>query len=289
MVVYLNGEFLPRSEAKVSVEDRGFIFGDGVYEVWRVVHGRLFESERHYARLEHGLGELRISAPASATHEGLRAIAERLLAENDLARGEATFYVEVTRGAAPRTHSFPPAGTSATLFAMVNALVPPEAIRASGASVITLPDVRWLRCNVKTLQLLPNVLAKQAAAERNAIEGVFVRDGVITEGSHTNVVGVLEGELRTHPLTNLILPGITRAVVLAIARDLGLPVREIPFAERQLPQLDELFLVGTTSDVMPIVRANDVTIGTGAPGPIARRLQEAFRAYMDASCAAAVA
>lgn len=289
MVVYLNGEFVPRSEAKVSVEDRGFMFGDGVYEVWRVVNGHLFESARHYARLEHGLGELRIGQPPSATHQGLRAIADRLLAENELVAGEATFYVEVTRGAAPRTHSFPPSSTPATLFAMVSRFEPPEATRATGATAITLPDVRWLRCNVKTLQLLPNVLAKQAAAERNAIEGVFVRDGIITEGSHTNVAGVLRGEIRTHPLTNLILPGITRAVVLEIARDLGVPVREEAIAQRDVPRLEEMFLVGTTSDVMPIIRVDDVTIGNGTPGPIARRLQQAFRAHLDASGAHAVA
>ena len=289
MVVYLNGEFVPRSEAKVSVEDRGFIFGDGVYEVWRVVNGHLFESARHFARLEHGLRELRIRPPATATHDGLRLVADRLLAENGLVAGEATFYVEVTRGAAPRTHSFPPSSTPATLFAMVSRFEPPEATRASGATVITVPDVRWLRCDVKTLQLLPNVLAKQAAAERNAIEGVFVRDGVITEGSHTNVAGVLGGEIRTHPLTNLVLPGVTRAVVLEIARDMGLPVREEPIAQRDVPRLEEMFLIGTTSDVMPVIRVDDVPIGNGMPGPIARRLQQVFRAHLDARGARAIA
>lgn len=289
MLVFLNGEFLPRSEANVSVEDRGFMFGDGVYEVWRVVNGRLFESARHFARLEHGLRELRIGTPEFATRVGLTGIAERLFAENGLLDGEATFYVEVTRGAATRTHSFPPPGTAPTVFAMASRFVPPEAVRATGATAITIADVRWLRCDVKTLQLLPNVLAKQAAAERGAIEGLMVRDGVITEGSHTNIAGVLDGEVRTHPLNNLILPGVTRAVVLELAHDMGIPGREEPIAERDLPALAELFLLGTTSDVMPIVKVNDITIGNGVPGAVARRLQQAFRAHMDASCAHAIA
>src|SRR6266550_4345274 len=272
MLVYLNGRFLPKSEATVSVEDRGFIFGDGVYEVWRVVNGRLFEAERHHARLTRGIREVRLTPPDVARPEQLQEIAERLLDENDLVEGEATFYLEITRGAAPRAHAFPPAGTAPSVFAMVNRFVPPEDVRARGVSAITAPDIRWMRCDIKTIQLLPNVMAKQAAAERGAIEAILIRDGVVTEGSHANVLGVLDGEIRTHPLDNLILPGITRAVVLEIARALSIPVREEAFAERDIARLDECFLAGTTSDVMPIVRVNDRPIGSGTPGPITMRL-----------------
>jgi len=150
-----------------------------------------------------------------------------------------------------------------------------------------VPDIRWLRCDIKTIQLLPNVLAKQAAASRGAIEAVMVRDGVVTEGSHTNVVGVIDGMLRTHPANHLILGGVTRAVVLELAASLGISVSEEPLAERELVRLDELFLVGTTTDVMPVVRLNDAPVGHGVPGPVTTRLLRAFREYLDTACAAA--
>lgn len=286
VLAYLNGQYLPRSSATIPIEDRGFIFGDGVYEVWRVVNGRLFETDRHLARLAFGLKELRITPPDIARREVLDEVAERLLTESGLLDGEATLYLEVTRGVAPRTHQFPPAGTTPTVFAMANRFMPPNDVRGRGATAITTIDIRWLRCDIKTIQLLPNVLAKQAAAERGAMEAFMIRDGVVTEGSHANVLGVLDGEIRTHPLDNLVLPGITRAVVLEIARDLEIRVREDAFTERDIARLEECFLAGTTADVMPIVRVNDQIIGSGAPGPITMRLYEEFRAHMDASCAA---
>ena len=287
MLAYLNGRYLARSSATVSVEDRGFVFGDGVYEVWRVVNGVLFETERHLARLNFGMRELRISLPAALTREGTEQIAGRLLREAGLLDGEATFYLEITRGAAPRAHQFPAADTPPTVYATVNRFTPPESLRASGATAITVPDIRWLRCDIKTIQLLPNVLAKQAAVERGAIDALMVRDGMVTEGSHANVIGVLDGTIRTHPTNNLILPGITRAIVLDMAREDGIPVSEEPFGEADIGRLDELFLVGTTTDVMPIVRVNDQPIAGGAPGPITLRLLKRFRAYLDASGAPA--
>jgi D-alanine transaminase len=270
----------------IPVEDRGFIFGDGVYEVWRVIGGRLFETERHLARLKFGLRELRIAEPDLTDADVLCGIADRLLTESGLLDGEATLYVEITRGAAPRTHNFPPAGTKPTVFATVNRFTPPEELRARGAAAITMPDIRWLRCDIKTVQLLPNVLAKQAAVEAGATEAWLIRDGVVTEGSHANVLGVLDGAIRTHPTNNLILPGITRSVVLELARAAGIPVVEEAFGERDIANLEEAFLAGTTTDIMPIVRVDDRVIGDGAPGPITRRLHTAFRAHLDASCAA---
>ena len=262
------------------------MFGDGVYEVWRVVNGRLFETERHLARLARGLDELRIAPPEAARGEVLSEIADRLLREDDLLDGEATLYVEITRGAAPRTHQFPAAGTAPTVYAMANRFHPPEELRARGASAITVPDVRWLRCDIKTIQLLPNVFAKQAAAERGATEAIMVRDGVVTEGSHTNVLAVFGDVIRTHPLDNHVLPGITLAVVLELARDLGMRVDETAFTADEMAAADEVFLAGTTSDVMPIVELNDRPVGSGEPGPIAKRLFDAFRAHMDRSCGA---
>jgi D-alanine transaminase len=287
MLAYLNGRYISRSSATISVDDRGFVFGDGVYEVWRAVNGRLFEIDRHLARLAFGLSELRISVPEPLTRESTEQIADRLLRESGLIEGEATFYVEVTRGAAQRAHQFPPSDTLPTIYATVNRLTPPEALRAKGASAITIPDIRWLRCDIKTIQLLPNVWAKQAAVERGAVDALMIRDGVVTEGSHANVIGVLDGTIRTHPTNHLILPGITRSIVLDMARGFGIPVSEEPIAEREIPRLDELFLAGTTTDVMPIVRVNDQPVGGGVPGPITVRLLKEFRAYLDASCAPA--
>jgi D-alanine transaminase len=282
MIVYLNGSYQPSDRAHLSALDRGFVFGDGVYEVWRVVNGRLFEAERHRERLERGLRELRIGPPDGADADGLRTMAERLLRENNLLDGHATFYVQVTRGAAPRTHQFPPPSTRPTIFAYTGALKSLDQDRRTGARAITRPDVRWLRCDIKTVQLLPNVLAKQAAVDAGAFEAIFVRDGIVTEGTHSNLFAVLNGELRTHPTNNLILPGVTRDVVLELARELGIPRREQAVTEADLRKVEELFFTGTTTDVLPVVRVDDFMIGDGRPGPIAGALYEALLARMEA-------
>lgn len=258
-----------------------------MYEVWRVVNGRLFETERHLARLTFGLRELRITLAENLTATAIEQIAERLLRDSGLAVGEATFYMQITRGAAPRAHNFPAAGTAPTMYATVNRLTPPEELRARGAAAITIPDIRWSRCDIKTIQLLPNVFAKQAAIERGAVDALMIRDGVVTEGSHANVIGVLDGVIRTHPTNHLVLPGITRAIVLDMARGFGIPVSEEAFREEDIPRLDELFLAGTTTDLMPIARVNDRPVGSGSPGPITVRLVKEFRAFLDASCASA--
>jgi D-alanine transaminase len=281
MLVYLDGTFVPAAEARISALDRGFIFGDGVYEVWRAVRGELFEAARHQARLEHGLRELRIAKPADATLERLTAIAARLFDENKLRGGDATLYVEITRGSAPRTHFFPPAETRPTLLVMASAFTPSGA-RFTGTSVITQPDIRWLRCDIKTIQLLPNVLARQAATEAGASEAVFVRDGVITEGTHTTVFGVIDGVLRTHPPSPLVLPGITRDIVLELARESGIPAREEAVRVTEVANASELFLTGTTTDVTPVVSIDGQRVGDGKPGAIARTLRDRLFERMGA-------
>jgi D-alanine transaminase len=286
MTVYLNGEFLPVEQAKLSVLDRGFIFGDGVYEVWRIVDGRLFEHKRHEKRLFHGLKTLEIVVP-EAEVVGLEEVAYRLIRDNDLREGEGTFYVEITRGAAPRAHAFPAAGTKATVLAMVSRFEVPHALRASGAKAITQNDTRWLHCDVKTVQLLPNVMAKQKAQIAGAMEAIFVRDGIVTEGTHTTVFGVRNGTLLTHPLGPLILPSITREVVLELARQEKVPVKEAPFTSKELFELDELWVSGTTTDVTPIVEVDGKRIGSGAPGPVAKKLYAALQARLYAGSAAA--
>lgn len=284
MTIYLNGEFLPVEQAKLSVLDRGFIFGDGVYEVWRVVDGRLFEHRRHDRRLRHGLKTLEIDVP-DADVDALETVAYRLLKDNNLEQGEGTFYVEITRGTAPRTHAFPPAGTKPTILGMVSRFEVPHAVRAAGAKAITRPDTRWLHCDVKTVQLLPNVMAKQKAQAAGAMEAIFIRDGIVTEGTHTTVFGVKDGTVLTHPLSPLILPSITREVVLELAREQRVPVREEPFTDREMFALDELWVSGTTTDVTPVVDVDGKRIGSGAPGPVAKQLYSALQARLYAGTA----
>lgn len=284
-IVYLNGQFLPRSEAKLSVDERAFFFGDGVYEVTRAIGGRLFEWGRHLRRLERGLREMRLTP--SITGDDLEAISLRLLRDNELQDGEAAVYLEITRGAAPRTHHFPPPGTPCTIFLTATRFTPPHDVRAKGGTAVIFPDFRWARGDIKSLNLIPSVLAKQHAVDNGATEAIFVRDGAMTEGSHTNVFGILDGELRTYPESNYILAGITRAVVLELAGELDIPVRLMPIFTPEFGRLEELFITGTTSDVMPIVALNGLPVGDGRPGRITMSLYEALVPRLAATGAAA--
>jgi D-alanine transaminase len=273
-IVWLNGEYLPRERALVPVDDRGFVFGDGIYEVTRAVDGRLFELERHLRRLAQGLEALRI--PAALPDRALVELHERLLAENDLLEGEATVYVQVTRGVAPRSHQFPVPAPRPTLFASASRFVPNLAAQRDGAAAVTAPDIRWARCDLKTINLLGSVLAKQHAADHGVLDTVLLRDGFVTEGSHTNIMAVVDGELRTAPKSPYILAGVTRDVVLELARELGIAVREEPILHGELARLDELLLTGTTTDITPLVRLDGRNVGDGAVGPVTRALQAAF-------------
>ena len=279
-IVYLNGQFLARDEAKLSVDERGFFFGDGVYEVTRVIRGKLFEWERHGRRLARGLKELRIEAGVPI--DTIRTLQERLISENGMTEGQGTIYLQITRGAAPRTHHFPPVGTPATIFLSATPFVPPNDKRASGVAVVTYPDYRWSRCDLKTVNLLPAVMAKQFATDNSAFEAVFLREAVVTEGSHTNFFGVIGGEVRTYPTSNFILPGVTRDVVVEIARELGVPISETPIYRHEIQALEEAFLTGTTTDVMPVVSIDGKTVGSGRPGTITMRLYEALASRLAA-------
>jgi D-alanine transaminase len=283
--VYLNGSYLPRAQAMLPVDERGFIFGDGIYEVTRAIEGRLFEPERHLARLDYGLRGIGITPPLSG--EAILDIHHRLLSENELTDGEATVYLQITRGAAPRAHQFPPPGTPPTVFLSATRYMPNAELKARGGAAVTYPDIRWSRCDLKTVNLLASVLAKQNAVASGVLESIFIRDGAITEGSHTNVFGVIGGELRTYPRSNYILGGVTRDVIFELAADLGIPARETPIYQQQIPQLEELMITGTTTDVTPVVQLDGKPVGTGKPGPIARALYEALSARMRAADVAA--
>src|SRR5262245_23305344 len=224
MQIYLNGQFLPREQAAISVEDRGFLFGDSLYEVIRSYGGFLFEQEAHLQRLQNGLQALSIEVPE---FERLTNIATQLLQENKLAEAEATVYFQITRGPArPRKHAFPSSPVPPTIYVAANPLQPNLSWAERGVAAITVPDLRWGRCDLKTTNLLPNVLANQQAHENRADEAIFVRDGIVIEGSHSNVFAVFEGVVTTHPLTQNLLPGITRQVVLNLCRTLNVPYKE---------------------------------------------------------------
>ncbi|MFL5579413.1 MAG: aminotransferase class IV [Gemmatimonadaceae bacterium] len=286
MLLYLNGDYLPAERASLSVLDRGFLFGDGIYEVTRVVGGVPFEEGRHYERLVRSLRGLRL-AEAGAEPATLAAVSARLLRENDLLEGEATIYVQVTRGAAPRTHAFPVPAVGTTVFVSTARFVPNAQMREKGVAVITTPDIRWARCDLKTVNLLPNVLAKQAAVDAGAFEAIFVRDGVVTEGAHTNLFGVVDGVVRTYPRCNYILGGITRDVVIELAAEAGIPLREEPLLADDLARAEELFITGTTTDVTSVVQVDGRPVAAGRPGPVARRLYELLAARMRAGAASA--
>jgi len=267
-LVYLGGEIMPRNRATVSIDDRGFLFGDAVYEVIRVVRGRFIEPERHLRRLARSLREVGLRAPAL----DLLAVATDLIRRNDLGGREATVYAQVSRGAAPRQHAFPPSGTPPTVLVTAMPFTPRTDLIASGVAVITLPDVRWSRCDIKSVNLLPNVLAAQRAAEAGAFEAVLVRDGVVTEATRSNVLAVVGGVVRTHPTGPLILPGVTREVVLELAVEAGIPVREEELGADELFAAEEVLLTGTTADVTPVVTVDGRPVGGGRPGPVGRRL-----------------
>lgn len=277
MLVYLNGEFVDHASARVSVDDRGFLFADGVYEVARVYEGRIFLMGPHMERMRHGLGELRIR---SDTVDTIPEIAERLLDENNLRQGDATIYVQVTRGAAPRAHAFPPAETPPTVYVLAKPFKQhPSTYFEDGVAAITLPDTRWSRCDIKSIALLPNVLANQQAKEQGAFEALFVRDDAVIEGSHSNLFGVLDGRLITYNMCGYILGGITRQLIMERAPELGITVREEAIRLADLERVEELFLSGTTTEVMPISKVDNQLVGDGKPGPITRKLQDAFRRW----------
>lgn len=273
-IVYLNGKYVPLEEARISPEDRGFLFADGIYEVVRSYGGAFFEMDAHLSRMADGLAALLIGGLEPAA---LEPVAHTLLERNGLASADALVYMQVTRGAAVRGHAFPNPPVPPTVYAAARQFQPKED-PTRGITVITAPDDRWSRCNIKTTGLLANCLALQQAVDAEATEAVLVRDGAVLEGTHTSFFGVLDGVVRTAPADNYILPSITRRVTLELCRANGIPCDERALLLNELEAADELFLAGTTMEIMPIVKLNGTPVGTGRPGPVAGRLLELFRA-----------
>jgi D-alanine transaminase len=273
MQVYLNGEYVDKQRATVSVDDRGFLFGDGIYEVVRAYQGRLFALDEHLARMRDGLRAIRIDG-VDAGH--FADVCRRLLSRNDMEHADAVIYMQVTRGTAPRRHWFPEAGTPATVYASASPVLK-KGDAASGVAVITAPDIRWARCDIKSVNLLPNCMAQQRAREQGGVEAILVRDGVALEGTSSSFFAVIDGEVRTAPKSNYILPSITRQIALDVAAELGIPWREAPVLVEDLASAEELFLAGTTVEIMPIVRVDGHPVGSGRPGPLTDRLMAKFR------------
>ncbi len=273
-IVYVNGAYLPYMQANVHVEDRGFQFADGVYEVAAVLNRKLLDWPDHTKRLARSLAELSISAPAS--DQALSMIAERVLRANRITEG--ILYIQVTRGAARRDHAFP-RGIRPTLVMTARPFDFRQRLeqQETGIAVVTAPDERWARCDIKSVSLLPNVLANQAAKDAGAFEALFVRDGIVLEGSLSNLFAVYDGTLVTYPACNYILAGITRGRVLGLAEELRIPVAEAPIPLDRLFAAAELFLSGTTAEILPVTRVDGRDIRDGRPGPITQRLQRAFR------------
>jgi D-alanine transaminase len=269
----LDGQLLPLSEVKVSALDRGFLFGDAVYEVLRVYGGRAWLADGHFTRLGRSLREVRI--------EGVDVGRLRRRMEETVSAGgfqEAMVYLQVTRGAAPRSHPFPTETPPLELLWVQEYEDHHEEGRRDGSRVSLQPDIRWGRCDIKSTNLLANVLAMQAAREAGCGEALlYLPDGTLTEGSQSSLFGVMDGCLRTHPAGPHILPGVTRDFVLGLARRVGVPVREQPVRLGDLERVTELFLTGTTSEVLPVTEVDGRAVGEGGPGPITRRLQEAYR------------
>lgn len=274
---YLNGHFSPLEEVKISPDDRGFLFGDGVYEVIRAYHGIPAFWGEHFNRLVRSAKEIQL-------HFSLeQAEFQGLLLDGLQQSGyqEGKIYIQVTRGVAPREHTFPPNGEPTVFLAFRKMVVLATEVCQRGVNVITLPDTRWHRCDIKSLNLLPNVLAKQKAREANAFEGIFVRDGRVTEGATSNVFAVKNGTIITPERNHLVLAGVTQQQVVTLAQAKGLNVQFRPIPISEFLQSDEVFLVGTTIEILPVIQVNGETIRDGKPGPITTILKQQFTAHVS--------
>ena len=273
-IAYVNGRYVPQSRAQVAVEDRGYLFSDGVYDVIPVHGGRLAFDERYLDRLDRSLAELKIARPMSRA--ALLQIMRELIRRNDVRNGGV--YVQVTRGVAPRDHKFPKGIKPSLVLMAKRSKAPSPDLLAKGAAIITVPDQRWARRDIKCISLIANVLAKQAAAEQGAYEAWMIDDdGMVTEGSSTSAwIATAQGEVVTRPNGVEILPGITRAVVLDVVRELGLALQLRPFARDEAYAAREAFLTSSSNFVLPITRIDRRPVGEGKPGPIALRLREAY-------------
>lgn len=271
-IVYLNGEYVRLGDAKISVLDRGFIFGDGIYDVVPAYNGKPFRMDGHLARLERSLAAIDIKV--DLTRGDWEALVLDLLKRSGL--GDCMVYIQVTRGVAKRDHAFP-ANTPATVFCMVSPFARPGAdARERGLTAVGIPDIRWLRCEIKSVSLLGNVLAKQHAVDAGVDDVLQFRDGYLSEGSAANIWVVKDGVLLAPPRSNLILEGIRYGLLEELAEAAGIPFNARPISQQEVEQADELMLSSATKELLPVTTYDGKPVGTGKPGPVYARLREGY-------------
>jgi D-alanine transaminase len=276
-IAYVAGQYLPHREAAVHIEDRGFQFADGVYEVFAVKSGRLIDEERHLARLQRSLGELRIAAPMAATP--LKIVLSEVIRRNSVDNG--IVYLQITRGAAPRDHAFPKAAKPTLVVTSRRSRPTDHRLGRDGVAVVTIPDIRWQRCDIKSVALIANVLGKQRAREVGAYEAWQVdADGNVTEGTSTNAwIVTSDGGVVTRTADHAILNGVTRLALIDVISREGYRLVERPFTVAEAKAAREAFLTSTTADLMPVVRIDGAPVGEGRPGPLSLKLRAAYAAH----------
>jgi D-alanine transaminase len=272
-IAYFNGIYIPKEDIRISPDDRGFLFAEGIYEVVRWYEGFFYDMEGHLVRMKRSLREILIE-----WHEedSFPLIARELIRLNNLEKSSALIYLQVTRGEAKRTHSFPSPPVSPTVYASAKDFIPENAGKESGIGIMLKEDIRWGRCDIKSIALLPNTLCFQDAIGRGFFECAFVRNGIITECSHSNIFFVIKGILYTHPESVDILSGITRKNIIRVARKAGIPVKEEAVAEKKLSKVQEIFITNTSGEITPVIKVDNLVIGGGIPGPVTRIIRERF-------------
>ncbi|BCB05327.1 D-amino-acid transaminase [Bacillus sp. KH172YL63] len=271
--VFVNGELIQRDDAKIDIEDRGYQFGDGIYEVIRVYGGNTFTMKEHMDRLYESGEKMKLVIPY--TQEEFTSLLLRLIETNGVKDG--IVYVQVTRGVAPRQHHFPSGKVPGSVVAYTKDFPVPSAMMEQGVTAKLAEDIRWLRCDIKSLNLLGNLLAKEEAASEGHFEAILHRGDTVTEGSSSNAFIVRDGSIFTHPATNLILNGITRRVIKDLCEAHDIPFREEAFTVSELLGAEEIFIASTTSEVMPVVKIGGQAVGDGKPGTVTKKLQSLFR------------
>lgn len=279
MIVYINDKYLNEDEALVNANDRGYLLADGVYEGFRIYNGKIFKLQEHKDRFQRSLDELKISY--TLTNE-IEEIFKNLYTKNSYKNSdELFFYMQITRGVAPRDHGFPNQKMKPGIYAFLKEKKINKDAYNKGVKVCTVPDNRWARCDIKCISLIANCLAKQTALDGGFADGLFVHDGVITEGTSTNVCFVKDNIVYTHAATNRILSGVTRNFVLDLCKENNIKVVEFPITVDKIPSIDEAFLTGTTGEITPITKINDISIANGKVGKITKELQKYYKEYLD--------
>ncbi|MBG9653371.1 D-amino-acid transaminase [Cytobacillus firmus] len=278
--VILNGDLIERSEAKVDIEDRGYQFGDGVYEVIRVYNGKMFTADEHLERLLESGKKIELNIPYSK--DQLKQMLAEMIERNNLELG--IIYMQFSRGTSPRNHAYPGADVAPVLTAYTRETTRPVGSMRNGVRAILIEDIRWLRCDIKSLNLLGNIMAKQKAAQSGCFEAIQHRGDTVTEGSSSNIAIVKDGTLYTHPATNLILNGITRRKINEICRENGIALKESAFSKEDLLAADEVFMSSTSAEITPITEIEGKPVGNGSPGLITNKLQNLFEDAIEKQC-----